>query len=154
MQQTLNLVFVYIPTFAQRICVALTLLCGLCEKVMKDGLKGIDKWSDIDVIEVGILQKCHNLGKLKRPSSSSFPPRMAAKMEQTEKYLHPEKIAFAIYDVKLINHKSRGNPRYLGGILFDCKICSTIPGKQSALPSYCSLSRGEYLFARKTKYHS
>ena len=62
---------------------------------------------------------------------------MAAKMEQTEKYLHPEKIAFAIYDVKLINHKSRGNPRYLGGILFDCKKCSTIWGKQSALPSYC-----------------
>ena len=84
----------------------------------------------------------------------SFSPKMAAKMEQTEKYLHPEKIAFAIYDVKLINHKSRGNPRYLGGILFDCKICSTIPGKQSALPSYCSLSRGEYLFARKTKYPS
>ena len=49
-------------------------------------------------------------------------------MEQTEKYLHPEKIAFAIYDVKLINHKSRGNPRYLGGILFDCEICSTIRG--------------------------
>ena len=77
-------------------------------------------------------------------------------MEQTEKYLHPEKIAFAIYDVKLINHKSRGNPRYLGGILFDCEICSTIPAKQSALPSYCSLhvplSCGEYLFARKTKY--
>ena len=82
----------------------------------------------------------------------SFSPKMAAKMEQTEKYLHPEKIAFAIYDVKLINHKSRGNPRYLGGILFDCEICSTIPAKQSALPSYCSLSRGEYLFARKTKY--
>ena len=56
LQQTLNLVFVYIPTFAQRICVALTLLCGLCEKVMKDGLKGIDKWSDIDVIEVGIFR--------------------------------------------------------------------------------------------------
>ena len=86
----------------------------------------------------------------------SFSPKMAAKMEQTEKYLHPEKIAFAIYDVKLINHKSRGNPRYLGGILFDCEICSTIPAKQSALPSYCSLhvplSSGEYLFARKTKY--
>ena len=86
----------------------------------------------------------------------SFSPKMAAKMEQTEKYLHPEKIAFAIYDVKLINHKSRGNPRYLGGILFDCEICSTIPAKQSALPSYCSLhvplSSGEYLFARETKY--
>ena len=81
-------------------------------------------------------------------------------MEQTEKYLHPEKIAFAIYDVKLINHKSRGNPRYLGGILFYCEICSTIPARQSALPSYCSIhippSSGEYLFAKilgkKTKY--
>ena len=63
---------------------------------------------------VDLNKKKLQFKKNKTSPSSSFSLRMAAKMEQTEKYLHPEKIAFAIYDVKLINHKSRGKSQIFG----------------------------------------